>query len=62
MGKLGIVSMIAGFSGLLASTQVAWAGSLQDQIGLTASSLVAVGWLGLLTLLAVAIILPLVRH
>lgn len=62
MAKLGLISVIAGISGLLASTQIASAESLQEQIGLTASTLIAAGWLGLLTLLAIAIILPLVRH
>ncbi len=62
MAKLGLVSVIASISGLLTSTQVVSAESLQEQFGLTASSLVAVGWLGLLVLLAVAIILPLVRR
>ncbi len=62
MAKLGLVSVIASISGLLTSTQFASAESLQEQFGLTASSLVAVGWLGLLVLLAVAIILPLIRR
>jgi hypothetical protein len=62
MAKPGFTSVIAGISGLLTTTQIASAASLQDQIGLTASTLIAAGWLGLLTLLAIAIILPLVRH
>ena len=62
MVKTGLISVMAGISGLLASTQVASAQSLQDQIGLTASTLISLGWLGLLVLLAIAIILPLVRR
>jgi hypothetical protein len=62
MARRGLISAIAGISGLLTTTQIASAESLQDQIGLTASTLIAAGWLGLLTLLAIAIILPLVRH
>ncbi len=62
MAKLGLFSVIAGIAGLVTSTQVASAQSLQDQLGLTASALVAAGWLVLLTLPAVAIILPLVRR
>ncbi len=62
MAKLGLFSVIAGIAGLVTSTQVASAQSLQDQLGLTASTLVAAGWLVLLTLPAVAIILPLVRR
>lgn len=62
MAKLGLVSLIAGVCGLLTTTGIASAESLQEQIGLTASTLIAAGWLGLLTLLAIAIILPLVRH
>ena len=62
MVKLGLVSIVAGITGLTASTSVASAESLQDQLGLTASTLVAAGWLGILTLLAIAIILPLVRR
>jgi hypothetical protein len=57
-----MISVIAGISGLLVSTQVASAESLQEQIGLTASTLISLGWLGILLLLAIAIILPLVRH
>ena len=60
--KLGLTSIVAGITGLLASTNVASAESLNDQLGLTASTLVAAGWLGILTLLAIAIILPLVRR
>jgi hypothetical protein len=60
--KPGMISVIAGISGLLVSTQVASAESLQEQIGLTASTLISLGWLGILLLLAIAIILPLVRH
>ncbi|HEU0074704.1 MAG TPA: hypothetical protein VFS30_11925 [Dehalococcoidia bacterium] len=62
MAKPGLISLIAGISGLLTATQIASAESLQDQIGLTASTLIAAGWFGLLTLLALAIILPLVRR
>jgi hypothetical protein len=62
MAKLGLISVIAGISGLIASTSIASAESLQEQIGLTASTLISVGWLGLLALLALAIVLPLVRH
>ena len=62
MAKLGLISAIAGISGLMASTSIASAESLQEQIGLTASTLISVGWLGLLALLALAIVLPLVRH
>lgn len=62
MAKLGLISIVASISGLLTTTQIAAAESLQDQIGLTASTLIAAGWLGILTLLAIAIILPLVRH
>ena len=62
MAKLGLISVMAGIFGLMASTQVASAESLQEQIGLTASTLIALGWLGLLSLLALAIILPLVRR
>ena len=62
MAKLGLISVIAGISGLMASTSIASAESLQEQIGLTASTLISVGWLGLLALLALAIVLPLVRH
>jgi len=61
MAKLGIFTVIAAFCGLLASTQVAAAESLTE-IGITASSVIALGWLGLLSLLAIAIILPLVKH
>jgi hypothetical protein len=57
-----MISVIAGILGLLVSTQVASAESLQEQIGLTASTLISLGWLGILLLLAIAIILPLVRH
>jgi hypothetical protein len=53
---------MAGIFGLMASTQVASAESLTEQIGLTASTLISLGWLGLLSLLAIAIILPLVRR
>jgi hypothetical protein len=62
MARRGLISAIAGISGLLTTTQIASAESLQDKIGLTASTLIAAGWLGVLTLLALAIILPLVRH
>ncbi len=62
MAKLGMISIVAGITGLLASTSVASAAGLKDQFGLTASTLVAAGWLGLLTLLAIAIILPLARR
>jgi len=61
MTKL-LFALLAGISGILTTTAVASAESLQDQLGLTASTLIALGWLGLLTLLALAIILPLVRH
>jgi hypothetical protein len=62
MAKTGLISIIAGICGLLASTQMASAESLTEEIGLTATTLIALGWLGLLTLLALAIILPLVRR
>jgi hypothetical protein len=62
MAKLGFVSMVAGAGALLTSTQIASAQSLQEEIGLTATTLIALGWFGLLTLLALAIILPLVRR
>ena len=58
----GLTVLIAGIMGLIASTQVTSAESLEEQIGLTASSLVAFGWLGLLVLLGIAIILPLIRR
>ena len=45
----GLTVLIAGIMGLIASTQVASAESLEEQIGLTASSLVAFGWLGQLS-------------
>lgn len=61
MAKL-LFALLAGICGILTTTTVASAESLQEQIGLTASTLIAIGWLGLLTLLALAIILPLVRH
>jgi hypothetical protein len=62
MAKLGIFSVIAGIGGLLTSTQMASAQSLTDQIGLTASSAIAVGWLAMLSLLALALIVPLMRR
>jgi hypothetical protein len=61
MAKL-LFALLAGICGVFTTTAVASAESLQDQLGLTASTLIALGWLGLLTLLALAIILPLVRH
>jgi len=62
MAKLGLISLMAGVFGLMASTQVASAESLTEEIGLTATTVISLGWLGLLTLLAIAIILPLVRR
>ena len=62
MVKLGLVSVVAGICGLLTSTQIASAESIQEEIGLTATTLIALGWFGLLSLLALAIILPLVRR
>jgi hypothetical protein len=62
MAKFGLISIVAGISGLLASSSIASAGSLSEELGLTASTLIAAGWLGLLSLLAIAIVLPLVRR
>jgi hypothetical protein len=62
MAKLGLISLMASVFGLMASTQVASAESLTEEIGLTATTVISLGWLGLLTLLAIAIILPLVRR
>jgi hypothetical protein len=62
MAKLGLFSIIAGICGLMTSTQIVSAKSLTEEIGLTATTLIAVGWLGLLALLAIAIVLPLVRR
>jgi hypothetical protein len=62
MAKLGIITAVVAFFGLLATTQVAAAESITKQFGITASSVIALGWLGLLTLLAIAIILPVIRR
>jgi hypothetical protein len=62
MAKLGLISLMAGVFGLMASTQVASATSLTEEIGLTATTVILLGWLGLLSLLAIAIILPRVRR
>ncbi|HEY7466268.1 MAG TPA: hypothetical protein VIB47_06205 [Dehalococcoidia bacterium] len=62
MAKTGLLATFAGISGLLTSTQIAAAESLQDSVGLTAASLIGFGWLAFLAVLALAIVLPLIRH
>ncbi|HWC30182.1 MAG TPA: hypothetical protein VG845_08885 [Dehalococcoidia bacterium] len=58
----GILAAVAGISGLMTSTQIASAESLTDQLGVTAATLIGLGWLAFLGVLAFAIILPLIRH
>jgi hypothetical protein len=62
MAKTGLLATLAGISGLLTSTQIAAAESLQESVGITAASLIGLGWLAFLAALAVAIVLPLIRH
>jgi hypothetical protein len=62
MAKLVVFGVVAGLCAVLSGTEVSSAESLTDQIGLTASSAIAIGWLGLLSLLALALIVPLLRR
>jgi hypothetical protein len=62
MAKTGLLATLAGISGLLTSTQIAAAESLQDSVGLTAASVIGFGWLVLLAVLGLAIILPMIRR
>ena len=62
MAKTGLLAAVAGISGLLTSTQIAAANGLEDQVGSTAASLIGLGWLAFLAFLALAIILPMIRH
>ncbi|HLG11126.1 MAG TPA: hypothetical protein VI876_05135 [Dehalococcoidia bacterium] len=62
MAKTGLIAAVAGLSGLLTTTQVAAANGLSDQVGVTAATLIGLGWLALLTALALAIVLPMIRH
>jgi len=62
MAKTGLLTAIAGISGLLTTTQVAAANGLGDQVGLSAAWVVGLGWLAFPAALAFAIILPLIRR
>ncbi len=62
MAKTGFLAAVAGISGLMTSTQIAAANGLADQVGITAASVIGLGWLVFLSALAFAIILPLIRH
>jgi hypothetical protein len=62
MAKKALLATVAGISSLLTSTQLAAANGLEDQVGSTAAAIIALGWLGFLSFLALAIILPLIRR
>jgi hypothetical protein len=62
MVRTAILSSLAGASSLLTSTQLAAAGGLEDQVGGTAATIISLGWLGILAVLALAIIVPMLRH
>ena len=62
MARTGLLAAVAGISGLLTSTHIAAAETLQDSVGITAASVIGLGWLAFLGALAFAIILPLIRH
>jgi hypothetical protein len=62
MAKTAILATVAGISSLLTSTQLAAASGLEDQVGGTAAAVIGLGWLAFLAALALAIILPLIRH
>ena len=62
MVKNGLLTALAGFAGLVTTTQAASAQTLSDQIGFEAASVIGFGWLILLLVLGVAIILPMMRR
>ena len=62
MAKTGLLAAVAGLSGLLTSTHIAAANGLSEQVGTTAATLIGLGWLAILAALALAIVLPMIRH
>ena len=57
-----LLTAVAGISGLLTTTQIASANGLADQIGGPAAAGAGLVWLIFLSLLALAIVYPLLRH